>query len=251
MTSSHRHKTHAYEIRPTWGRRCHKLMFFSNATDTKLLPININASDIMKRNNALVLDYIIENYIYEYDWFLKVDDKTYIIIENLLHLTSNHSTFEPIYFGQPFRTKEGLSYLNADSGILLSKEALARFGKRPQDCLNGSEPEDEEFGKCMRGLGVRIMDSRDEEKRTRFHCFSAGHHVLGVYPDWYRDQDVYGANQVSEVFLTLEITWENVFNLLGIIVPADDLAPLGSRSSASIEIKKSGLVFMRYQYLEG
>ena len=49
-------------------------------------------------------DYILANYINEYDWFMKVDDDTFVILENLRYLLAGHSRDDPVYFGHLFKT---------------------------------------------------------------------------------------------------------------------------------------------------
>ena len=47
--------------------------------------------------------HVYENYFDEYDWFMKADDDTFVIVENLKSLLSNFSTNDPIVFGHNFK----------------------------------------------------------------------------------------------------------------------------------------------------
>lgn len=47
--------------------------------------------------------YIYENHLNEYDWFLKADDDTFVIVENLRYMLYPYATESPIYFGCRFK----------------------------------------------------------------------------------------------------------------------------------------------------
>ena len=73
--------------------------------------------------------YVYKHYFKEFDWFLKTDDDAYIIMENLLYFLSSHDTNQPIYFGHKFKSILKSGWFSGGPGIVLSKEALRRFGK--------------------------------------------------------------------------------------------------------------------------
>ena len=47
--------------------------------------------------------YIYDHHLSDYDWFLKADDDTFVIIENLKFLLKNYDTNTPIHFGHHFK----------------------------------------------------------------------------------------------------------------------------------------------------
>ena len=64
------------------------------------------------------------------DWFLKADDDTYIVMDNLRAFLSMHDTGDPLQFGCKLRQIEPRGYMSGGAGYVLSKEALKRFVTR-------------------------------------------------------------------------------------------------------------------------
>ena len=103
--------------------------------------------------------YIYKHFFNDYDWFLKTDDDAYIIMENLLYFLSSEDTNKPVYFGHKFK-KYNLSsgWFAGGPGIVLSKEALRRFGTTgtklcPEPVTAAG---DLNLGRCMEKLSKYI-----------------------------------------------------------------------------------------------
>jgi len=115
--------------------------------------------------------YVWEKHREEADWFIKADDDTYVIMENLKHLLVEYDSDRPMIFGHRFKYFGG--YMAGGSGYVLSKAALDLFVSEvgnPKECLDpGFEwgGEDVRMGQCMTKLNVTVGDSRDSGGRAR------------------------------------------------------------------------------------
>ena len=138
-------------------------------------------------------EHVFQHHLSDADWFMKADDDTYVIVENLRYMLSAYNSSKPLYFGQQFKALVAQGYMSGGAGYVLSKEALLRFGRRPTDlCAKDHGAEDVEMGRCLERLGVKVADSRDALGRTRFHCLSPHDHIHGKYPAWYYTHDKHG-----------------------------------------------------------
>jgi len=144
--------------------------------------------------------YIYDHHFNDADWFLKADDDTYVIVENLRYFLSSHNKDSPIYFGHHFNYNMEQDYVSGGAGYVLSKEALRRFGKDGTNasiCQQQGGAEDIDIGICLQKLGIRIGNSTDRFGRSRFHSLRPTEHVYGDFPDWYYKYDMNGAKSVS------------------------------------------------------
>lgn len=222
MTSPENHQTRAIHVQATWGKRCDKLLFVSEQTDKSLPVLKVSVDhgrEHLTAKTMAAFDHIFEDHFKEADWFLKADDDTYVVVENLKYFLSTQNSSEPVYFGHHFKTIVKQGYFSGGGGYVLSKEALRRYSKRQKGaCRDDLGAEDAEMGKCMEVLGVRTGDSRDKLGRSRFHCFNPETHIHGGYPDWYYSYDKYGAQKGIESISDYAITFhyvsvEQLYNL--------------------------------------
>ncbi|CAH0390006.1 unnamed protein product [Bemisia tabaci] len=197
LTNPKNHKVKAQHVKATWGRRCNTLLFISSEKDDSLPTVKI---DVGEGRNKLwgktkgAFKYIFQHYKDQYDWVIKADDDTYVILENLRYLLTAYNANEPLYLGCRFKPFVKQGYMSGGAGYVLSKVAVEKFVKEgilsPSKLCRQDDggAEDVEIGICLENLGVKAVDSRDSLGRGRFFPFVPEHHLIPGHTDpsfWY------------------------------------------------------------------
>ncbi|EYC32284.1 hypothetical protein Y032_0003g1495 [Ancylostoma ceylanicum] len=192
LTGKQNHERRAQHIKETWVRRCNKYLFMSSEENSTLPAHNLNVSEgrkflWMKTREAF--KYIHDKYLNDFDWFLKADDDTYVIVENLRYLLLPYSSKDALHFGFKFRPYTKRGYHSGGAGYILSREALRRFVNKAYSndkiCqVKGISVEDVAIGRCLERIGVRAGDTRDQEGLHRFSPLSPDSMISGPYPKW-------------------------------------------------------------------
>ncbi|KAK7479158.1 hypothetical protein BaRGS_00029599, partial [Batillaria attramentaria] len=197
MTSPKNLQVKAKVVRDTWGKRANKLIFFSSETDKNFPTIGLNVSEGREHLTAKTMQgfrYVYEHHFDDADWFMKADDDTYVILENLRYFLSGEDNMKPVFFGHHFKTIVKQGY----------------YSREPSVCRQDGGAEDAEFGKCMERLGVLTANTTDALGRSRFHCFDPETHLFGGYPGWYYNYDANGARKGTESVSDYAITFHYV-----------------------------------------
>ncbi len=203
------HDTKALEVIQTWGKRCDRLLFASNATDHEIgaIKIDIPIEDWahLWQKQRETMRHIWQVYGTDYDWFLKADLDTYVIMENLkAYLTSEEiqsKKDQSLILGRRVSRREEKWYQGFDhnrtlvddflkiihnkfhytmggAGYVMNRKYLKTFYDSMDEhfCLSSKQemtfPEDVAINFCMGNLGVYPYNTRDEFGRERFHLRS-------------------------------------------------------------------------------
>lgn len=187
LTSPKTHQSKAAHVKATWGRRCNKLLFMSTKVDESLpsiaLGIEKEDRDHLWEKTKAAFAEVYKNHMDDADWFMKADDDTYVVVENLRYFLQSQNSSDPVYFGHKFKPYVKQGYMSGGAGYILSKEALKRFVevglRNSSKCRHdGKGAEDVELGKCMEYIGVSAGDSRDQEGRGRFFPLAPESHLI-------------------------------------------------------------------------
>jgi len=185
MTSPKSIEKKGKAVKETWGKRCDKLLFMSSKEDKRFPAVGLDVPEGHENlwyKTRAAWQYVYDHHLNDADWFIKADDDTYVIVENLKYLCSKYKSEEPHFFGRRFKTFGG--YNSGGAGYVFSKETLKRFVKVMKDpnlCKEQSFAEDVEVGKCLANVGVHPGDARDSRKREMFHPFPPEHHLIPGY----------------------------------------------------------------------
>uniref|UniRef100_A0AC35UAY3 N-acetylgalactosaminide beta-1,3-galactosyltransferase n=1 Tax=Rhabditophanes sp. KR3021 TaxID=114890 RepID=A0AC35UAY3_9BILA len=158
-------------IRNTYLKKCNKIVF----ADSKL---GVPKKDrYLKVRKAFVKAY--RKFGDDFDYFLKMENNSYFIFDNLRQFLMSKSKYEDHYFGFPFK-EEGKSNYMSGSGYVLSKSALKKLVTRGFPNKKKCKPpsilglhEDLEIGQCLASVGIKISESRDKQGRILFVPLSA------------------------------------------------------------------------------
>lgn len=192
MTGPSNLQSKARHVRATWSRHCNLVLFMSSVEDPDFPTVGLGTKegrDQLYWKTIRAFHYVYEHHMNEADWFLKADDDTYVVVDNLRWILSNHTPEEPIYFGKRFKPYSKQGYMSGGAGYVLSKEALKRFveGFRTKVCTHTTPVEDLALGQCLEKMGVLAGDSRDTLHRETFHPFVPEHHLTSKFSKnfWY------------------------------------------------------------------
>jgi len=201
------------------GRGCYTLSFVidlknDDAPDEyrghKLLKMNLTRlqNNSKKERNIwekvhTMWSYIYNNkeLLYEHDWFIKADDDTFIISENMRGFLQYHDPNFPHYMGHSIRSRWERENVIFNSGVCyaLSRKTLIKIGPYishlptlqhqtgRSHCIDRKGAgEDPTTGICLLGVGIRPTNTLDHEMRERFLIFRDTDHVKIIREDtWY------------------------------------------------------------------
>lgn len=134
-----------------------------------------------------MIKYIYETTKYnEFDWLLKADDDTYVIMENLKWFLKDHCSDESKTYGFNLKYK-GIQFHSGGGGYVISAKVINKLGiallNDKNFCDMNIGTEDVEVAKCLKKFNVTLGESRDKQGRERFHAVTFNDHWDGT-ADW-------------------------------------------------------------------
>ncbi|BHF61362.1 hypothetical protein SprV_0100433600 [Sparganum proliferum] len=168
----------AVHVRETWASRFDKFVFISSEDDPDFPALKAVDSESrkhlwLKTRFGVINAY--RNHLNDFDFFMKADDDTYVIVENLRLLLSTKDPAEPILMGRKFSKYVSQGYTSGGAGYVLSRAALKAIAegmlRNETGCEPVQQPEDFRLGLCAQKVGVKLIDTLDEHGRETFHPF--------------------------------------------------------------------------------
>ncbi|KAK3592233.1 hypothetical protein CHS0354_020525 [Potamilus streckersoni] len=223
-------KDKAAAINSTWAPRCTKYVFVISADKAhqEVTTIRNNQETFAYVENDIlyiyspegylnlvpkvrkVMQYLYEQELHNYDWFLKADDDSYFIIENLRYLLSKHDPSKGLYLGyalEPEVYSKSVLYMSGGAGYVFSREGIKLIienGYNVGACKETTEFEDLEIGKCAKIAGVTVVNTLDKLDRETFHPDHLKDFLPGPPQEWL---NYYAKNKPKGVNVTEILLW--------------------------------------------
>ncbi|KAG7453777.1 chondroitin sulfate synthase 3 [Solea senegalensis] len=151
-----------------------RVEFFSSAgsaavhTDVPVPVVSLAGVDDSyppQKKSFMMLKYIHDHYLDQYEWFMRADDDVYIKGEKLESFLRSLNSSKPLYLGQTglgmteelgrLALEPGENFCMGGPGMIFSREVLRRMVPHISTCLREmyTTHEDVEVGRCVRRFG--------------------------------------------------------------------------------------------------
>ncbi|XP_069105855.1 chondroitin sulfate synthase 1-like [Argopecten irradians] len=189
MTAKKYLDTRAVAAFQTWAQTCVgtcKVIFFSSEDSTTSHTIPLvslyGVDDVYppQKKSFLMLQYMHDNYIDNFEWFMRADDDAFIKTDRLAKFLRSIDSSKPQYIGQAgigrkdevvkLHLGEHDNYCMGGPGVLFSHETLRQMAPHINSCLHNvmTTHEDVELGRCVRKY-VGIPCTREVKKDQLFY----------------------------------------------------------------------------------
>ncbi|KAL3310642.1 Core 1 synthase, glycoprotein-N-acetylgalactosamine 3-beta-galactosyltransferase, 1 [Cichlidogyrus casuarinus] len=124
------------------------------------------------------IQFLHKQYGHKYDFFLKADDDTYIVMDNLRDFLRDLDPQKKIIAGRRFKNLLKKGYVKNNASYVLSRASLHAIAEQMENdkekpCYRDSKEEDLGLAYCAEQVGVDIVDTLDKDGLERFHPLNA------------------------------------------------------------------------------
>ncbi len=204
-------------VKNTWAAHCDVTLYMSSQRNDTFPTIGLavppGRSHIGIKSRA-AWTFVYDHYLHEAEYFVKCDPDTFLVVHNLKAYLSRRDPHVAEMFGHRLKLTAGggaghkvlprggqrkvLMFNSGGPGQVLSREALrtmveVAFRRPGKHCMSDGEGEDWKTAACLRGVGVRPVDTRDSQGRQTFMVYAPAIYVHGRFTTNYRAKDVDGA----------------------------------------------------------
>ena len=146
MTDPHRLDDRTIHVKETWASHCDLTLYMSSQQNDTFPTIGLNVSsgrDHIGVKSRAAWTYIYKHHRHQFEYFVKCDDDTFLIIENMKRYMARRDPEKPEFFGsRMYLNANGnkIIYHGGGPGQVLSRKALhvmveKAFQNKTHDCM--------------------------------------------------------------------------------------------------------------------
>ncbi len=164
------HGSRQQAILDTWGRKCTRVVFVAAGSNALRQETKLNGNTSVKYDTVhvatsqkygnvwkiiqLAFVHIYSTFWNDFDWFFRVDDDSYVIMENLRHYLADKNMSEPVFHGARLKPLGG--FITGGPGYIMSRDILTLLIKSFEvpacRITRQTSEEDVEVTKCLRAV---------------------------------------------------------------------------------------------------
>uniref|UniRef100_A0A913I6Y1 N-acetylgalactosaminide beta-1,3-galactosyltransferase n=1 Tax=Strongyloides stercoralis TaxID=6248 RepID=A0A913I6Y1_STRER len=180
LTSKNNHLARAIHQKNTWVKRCDNYIFGSGEENKALPAIKACHSDFYHNSFCKfrnTIKWAWKNNGDKYDWYIKLDDDSYVIMENLRAFLSKQNESIPEYHGlkrMDYPRQGDTKFAQGGAGYVMSKETVKLLVEKGLDSSKycsqmDTLPDDVEVARCLEKLGIKFNSSVDRKNKDLFN----------------------------------------------------------------------------------
>ncbi|XP_049797486.1 glycoprotein-N-acetylgalactosamine 3-beta-galactosyltransferase 1-like [Schistocerca nitens] len=161
------HNSSADAVRGTWWARCDHLLFLSSRPHPVVPTVVMDTSKTPWSQMRTAFEFVVNKTEWHFDWILKVDDKAFVVMENLRRLLMTRAPYRALFTGALL----GDYKKTASAGYVISREAASKLVTAgPNHTLCHSTTEEEEgLVLCMAAVGGQFFIAKDDYGLCAFY----------------------------------------------------------------------------------
>uniref|UniRef100_A0A8C9VLI5 Hexosyltransferase n=1 Tax=Scleropages formosus TaxID=113540 RepID=A0A8C9VLI5_SCLFO len=184
MTAQKYLNNRAVAAHRTWAQTIPgRVEFFSSEGSDPSVPIpvvalkNVDDSYPPQKKSFMMLKYMHDHYLEQFEWFMRADDDVYVKGDRLESFLRSLNSSAPLFLGQTgmgardelgkLALEPGENFCMGGPGVIMSREVLRRVAPHIRQCLQEmyTTHEDVEVGRCVRRFaGVQCVWSYEMQQ---------------------------------------------------------------------------------------
>ncbi|GMS86840.1 hypothetical protein PENTCL1PPCAC_9015, partial [Pristionchus entomophagus] len=215
LTAAKYHDSRALAVNDTWLRRCDHGVFFTDKPFKKNqgIPFRTVFAGIPDKYENLfyksrfAFNYIAETMNGDFDWFIKADDDTYLIVDNLRKYLRTLDPSQPYFVGHRMKPHLANGFNSGGAGYVLSRAALGIFARqayRNRTVCPNDPYEDVGIARCLANLGIFPLTTVNRKGQQRFNAYHPSKTLEGWsgHEGWIADPLITGFDGIARDLIT-------------------------------------------------